>query len=370
MTFKLKYLSLWMLCFILKQDLKAQIVPPPATQAEVDAGVNRFKYVTPYTFANSSLIGGGGGGSSSNFFNINVTNTVQRTVWRAGSTTNLTIPWGVTNRVVWHPASNAGLQMSGTAGGGTNEQIIHVTICLTNSGITSVVMPTNELSGLSPFFLTAPSTNEFDLIYNGDQFYIVSYQTPTTGSGQTVVVNTNPVVWNPTIGVNGASNTFNITSPSVGQALSVHSSSAGVTIWTNGPSSGATILGEWTANNIVSNTVGSAMVTNKLNTLGGVVPSDGTDRQAKVIPYGGYIRGALLNGDAAPTAGYLNIEVFTNGVATGVYASLTSTKHTNGTGNVYFPANTYIEVRSYGSTNLTPTGTIDILGSVVLQILP
>ena len=39
-------------------NLIAQPVPPPATQAEVDAGVNRFKYLTPYTFANSTLAGG------------------------------------------------------------------------------------------------------------------------------------------------------------------------------------------------------------------------------------------------------------------------------------------------------------------------
>lgn len=47
-----------MSCFILKQALVAQVVPPPATQAEVNAGANRFKYVTPYTFANSGLISG------------------------------------------------------------------------------------------------------------------------------------------------------------------------------------------------------------------------------------------------------------------------------------------------------------------------
>lgn len=45
-------------CFILKQALVAQVIPPPATQAEVDAGLNRFKYVTPYTLANSPLAGG------------------------------------------------------------------------------------------------------------------------------------------------------------------------------------------------------------------------------------------------------------------------------------------------------------------------
>jgi len=171
------------------------------------------------TFSGGTLTAsGGGGGSSSNFFDLNVTNTIQRTVWRAGSTTNLTVPWGVTNRIIWHPASNAGLQMSGTAGGGTNEQIIHITICLTNSAITSVVMPTNELSGLPPFFLTAPSTNEFDLVYNGDRFYIVSYQSPTTGTGETLVVNTNPVVYTPTIrqvptvvtGTGGANTNFTL----------------------------------------------------------------------------------------------------------------------------------------------------------------
>lgn len=159
-------------------------------------------------------------GSGTNFSGAIITNAIERTVWRAGSVTNLTVPWGVTNRIVWHPASNAGLQMSGTPGQGTNEQIIHLMVCLTNSGITSVVMPTNEISGLSPFFLTAPSTNEFDLVYNGDKFYIVSYQTPTTGSGQTVVVSTNPVVYTPTIrqvptvvaGTGGANTNFTLIS--------------------------------------------------------------------------------------------------------------------------------------------------------------
>jgi hypothetical protein len=53
-----KYLFILLSCFILKQGLVAQVVPPPATQAEVDAGLNRFKYVTPYTLANSPLAGG------------------------------------------------------------------------------------------------------------------------------------------------------------------------------------------------------------------------------------------------------------------------------------------------------------------------
>lgn len=64
MTFK-KYI-IFLSCFILKQTLVAQVVPPPATQAEVDAGLNRFKYLTPYTFANSALLGSGGGGNSTN----------------------------------------------------------------------------------------------------------------------------------------------------------------------------------------------------------------------------------------------------------------------------------------------------------------
>lgn len=61
MTFK--YYLILLSCFILKQGLVAQIVPPPATQSEVDAGANRFKYVTPYTLANRA---GGSGGSSTN----------------------------------------------------------------------------------------------------------------------------------------------------------------------------------------------------------------------------------------------------------------------------------------------------------------
>ena len=53
-----KFYLILLSCFILKQGLVAQIVPPPATQTEVDAGLNRFKYVTPYTLANSGLISG------------------------------------------------------------------------------------------------------------------------------------------------------------------------------------------------------------------------------------------------------------------------------------------------------------------------
>ncbi len=75
MTSKMKYILLILFCFILKQDLEAQIVPPPATQAEVDAGVNRFKYVSPYTLNGWS--GGGGGVSATTVTNI-VTNGISQ----------------------------------------------------------------------------------------------------------------------------------------------------------------------------------------------------------------------------------------------------------------------------------------------------
>jgi len=65
-----KYYLILLSCFILKQALVAQVVPPPATQSEVDAGVNRFKYVTPYTLQNKPGLGGGSGGT--NFPNVNL----------------------------------------------------------------------------------------------------------------------------------------------------------------------------------------------------------------------------------------------------------------------------------------------------------
>lgn len=53
-----KFYLILLSCFILKQGLVAQVVPPPATQTEVNAGLNKFKYLTPFTFANSTLAGG------------------------------------------------------------------------------------------------------------------------------------------------------------------------------------------------------------------------------------------------------------------------------------------------------------------------
>ena len=71
-----------MSCFILKQGLVAQVVPPPATQTEVNAGANRFKYVTPYTFANSTIAAATAAGKQNgtflltNFSAMGITNIV------------------------------------------------------------------------------------------------------------------------------------------------------------------------------------------------------------------------------------------------------------------------------------------------------
>lgn len=152
------------------------------------AGVFTFLTAgTGLTITGTTIDASGGGGSATNFSSTTVTNAETRIVWNAGSVTNLTIPWGSTNRIIWSPASNAGITMSGTPGGGIGEQVIHLTMILTNSGITSVVFPTTHIDGEAPFFITAPSTNEFDFITNGAAFYIASGQFPSTGSGPLVL---------------------------------------------------------------------------------------------------------------------------------------------------------------------------------------
>lgn len=173
------------------------------------------------------------GGGGTNFAGIIVSNGLERTVlWT--STTNLSLSWNAANEVIWSPVGvTASLAMTGTPGNSTNAQVINLKLRLTDSGTTSVTFPTNGIDGLAPFVLTAPSTNEFALIYDGQTFRIASYQTPSTGSGQVLVVNTNPVIWNPTIGINGASNVFTFSTPSANQVLSVHASSGGITTWTN-----------------------------------------------------------------------------------------------------------------------------------------
>lgn len=100
MTFK-KYI-IFLSCFILKQALVAQVVPPPATQAEVDAGLNTFKYLTPYTFANSVLLGSGG--------------TLTGSVWFPGpftvSGTNWYLNAGISNLAINAAFTNASMIFS------------------------------------------------------------------------------------------------------------------------------------------------------------------------------------------------------------------------------------------------------------------
>lgn len=65
----------WILAFLLPLSLWSAPVPPPATQTEVDAGVNSFKYVTPKTLnnsANTNLHPSSSSGGGTNFPNVNL----------------------------------------------------------------------------------------------------------------------------------------------------------------------------------------------------------------------------------------------------------------------------------------------------------
>lgn len=155
-----------------------------------------------------------------NFAGIIVTNALERPVlWT--STTNLSLSWNGPNEVIWSPVGvTASLVMTGTPGNSTNAQVMNLKLRLTDAGTVTITFPTNGIDGLSPFVITAPSTNEFALIYDGQTFRIASYQSPSTGTGQTLVVNTNPVVYNPTLryvptlitGTGGSSTNFTLLS--------------------------------------------------------------------------------------------------------------------------------------------------------------
>lgn len=138
----------------------------------------------------------------------------------------------------------------------------------------------------------------------------------------------------------------------------------------NLPSASLSFLGDWYANNIVSNVVGGAFTTNKMTVgAGSGVPGGSDNRQARQVPYAGTIRGLMANSDGAFTDGNVSFEVFTNDVSTGVNVVMT-TSRTNVTANVAFPANIGLEVRYYPTTNLVPNASRDVNAVLILEVAP
>lgn len=145
--------------------------------------------------------GSGSGGSSSgtNYAGIIVTNVIERQVlWT--TTTNLTVDWNGPDEIIWAPTGvTASLAFTGNPGNLTNAVSKILKLRLTDSGTTTITWPTNGIDGLSPKTLTAPSTNEYLLKYDGQIVRVDSFQSFSTGSGEVIVVNTNPVIYTPTI---------------------------------------------------------------------------------------------------------------------------------------------------------------------------
>ncbi|MCU9611842.1 hypothetical protein OEK97_28460, partial [Escherichia coli] len=82
------------------------------------------------------------------------------------------------------------LAFTGNPGNLTNAVSKILKLRLTDSGTTSITWPTNGIDGLAPKTLTAPSTNEYLLKYDGQIARVDSFQSFSTGSGEIIVVNT------------------------------------------------------------------------------------------------------------------------------------------------------------------------------------
>lgn len=163
---------------------------------------------------------GSGGSSGTNYDSIIVTNVIQRQVlWT--TTTNLVVDWNGPDEIIWAPTGvTASLAFTGNPGNLTNAVSKILKLRLTDSGTTSITWPTNGIDGLAPKTLTAPSTNEYLLKYDGQIARVDSFQSFSTGSGEIIVVNTNPVIYTPTVryvpiaitGVGGANTNFTLLS--------------------------------------------------------------------------------------------------------------------------------------------------------------
>ena len=151
-------------------------------------------------------LGAGGSGGGTNFSGLKITNLVERFTYNVGNQTNLTINWGGTNMVFWAPSNNPAFL---TVEGNTNEgwaQTIHMVLVLSNS-VSTVVLPWTGYNGQPVELLSAPSTNELDIVYDGQRTFIRSGQALSIGSGPIALVSN--AVFGGTITLpHGATNDF------------------------------------------------------------------------------------------------------------------------------------------------------------------
>ncbi len=233
-------------------------------------------YVSGATLNLGITASGSGVGGGTNFAGTVTTNATEFTVLNLGDATNqtvATISWSATNHVVWSPSNNAALALSGTPGSGTNAQSIRMTLILTN-GQTSIVLPLAGPNGSAVSLLSAPSTNELEIVYDGFRQYILSGQT-LIGPGLTFnsgVLAANGVLTNLVGTV--ARNITNFVSLSTSNATSkplTNSYTSGV-LTMFGLEVGSGIAITPNASNLVLSSTGGAGISTNGNQFGAAVP--------------------------------------------------------------------------------------------------
>lgn len=285
----------------------------------------------------TTIAGSGGGSGGTNFPPV------------ISITTNVTVGSGVRQSVTMLTASNQFLNFQGTALNGET-----VEVAVTNSASTNIQIALNAGGSATTFWNPLVASNDTRFAVPAGTMRIVEFKYSTNNGAR----------WrlNDDIGF-----TYEI---APGSNITLTTNAGTITIASTGGSAGLSFLGDWWANNVVSNIVGGTLTTNKMNIGGGGGVTGGSiNNQARLIPYGGTIRGLIANAGGTFTAGNILFEVFTNDVSTGINLSLAG-PYTNATANVNLVAGSFVDIRQSASTNLTPTGTIEVSAQLILQLNP
>lgn len=179
----------------LLQTNRAAMYGPDGRLTNVTSASPSTEYVhadgtpgTPSGGTNTPAYGVGG---------IDITNSVKRWWVDLGNSTNIVVDWQKTNWYRASPSNSFTVSWVNAPSGGGLAQAITLEIINTNSS--GGIFPTNGFNGTSVILLSAPSTNVYQLVFDGLNFSINSGQQLTTGSGDTNVLNISPTIFDPRI---------------------------------------------------------------------------------------------------------------------------------------------------------------------------
>lgn len=166
-----------------------------------DSSTNRFSYDAAFVYdPNTSSLSSRRVKSSLGMEAISLiaTNLVKRGwVWQ-GFDTNQVLNWSGTNWVIIQPSNTVTLSFANTPTAGLQGQVIDLWVYWTNTASSTIVWPsTIDIRSNSPAVVFG-ITNIYHIWFQGTNFYVISDQELTTGSGP-LVLQTNATVNTPTI---------------------------------------------------------------------------------------------------------------------------------------------------------------------------